>query len=374
MMYKMYKSIIRKFLFLLTVFITGSLNSFAEETVKRGRNEGTLFIPASNVMGNGNITAYADLGGNLSTNALEGNADCGATIGIAGLLQFNIQTSFINFSRIGPTEAHLQLTLPGNNRLRFAGFALIGDLFLSTSLDTIDETADATKPEYNPYPLFSLIADLDWLARPKKLPIKSYVSFSLADNPRFLYEYKQIAAKSGIELKMYQHSIFFDIGVGMFKEKHSKLLEKPKYDQKYVWISPGGRYRLRNRFSLLANFRCTVYRDIDEDKRNNSLNQLNWLSLQVKFEAPILFRETDSEAIRTMVFIEKRKAEKEALRYSEGTDFKKTINNKLEQTLSDLKEEDETFDYKKEKEDLLKRREQIETIMEEIEELLKEEE
>lgn len=363
-----------KIIFLLSVIVTVSLNGFAEKTVKRGRNEGTRFIPASNVMGNGNITAYADLGGMLSTNALEGNAEVGASIGIAGLLQFNIQTSFINFTRFGPTEAHLQATLPGNNRLRFLGLALVGDLFLSTSLDTIDETADATKPEYNPYPLVSAVVDLDWLARPKQLPIKTYVSFGLADNPRFLYEYNQIAVRSGIELKMYQHSLYFDAGVGMFKEKKTELSEKPKYDQKYVWISPGGRYRLRNRFSLLANFRCTVYRDIDEKKRNNSLNQLDWLSLQVKFEAPIIFRETDTEAIRTMVFIEKKKAEKEAQQYTEGAEFEKKINTKFEKTLSDLKEEDETFDYKKEKDSLVKRREQVEAIMEEIEDLLKEEE
>lgn len=362
-----------KFILLLTVIVTVSLNGFAQQTVKRGRNEGTRFIPASNVMGNGNITAYADLGGMLSSNAIEGNAEVGAGIGIAGLLQFNIQTSFINFSRFGPTEAHLQATLPGNNRLRFFGLALVGDLFLSTSLDTIDETADITKPEYNPYPLFSAIVDLDWLARPKQLPIKTYLSLGLADNPRFLYEYKQVAIKSGIELKMYQHSLFFDVGVGMFKEKHTELLVKPKYDQKYIWISPGGRYRLRNRFSLLANFRFTVYRDINENKGNNSLNLLDWLSLNVKFEAPIIFRETDPEAIRTMVFIEKKKVEKETEQFTQGTEFEKEINTKFEKTLSDLKDEDETFDYKKEKDHLLKRREQVEAIMEEIEDMLKEE-
>ena len=342
---------------------------FAQQTVKRGRNEGTSYIPASNVMGNGNITAYADLGGIINSKALEGNAVAGANIGIAGILQFNIQTSFINFNRFGPTEAHLQATIPGNNRLRFFGLALVGDLYLSTSLDTLEETTDATKPEYKPYPLFSTIVDLDWLSRPKQLPIKTYFSFSMADNPTNLFEYNQIAIRAGIEMKKYQHSLFVDAGLGMFKEKHSTLLVKPTYDQKYVWISPGGRYRLRNRFSVLANFRFTVYRDI---KENSSLDLLEWLSLTLKFEAPIIFRETDTEAIRTLVFLEKKKVEKNKEQYSKDTEFKKKVNSNFENTLSNLEEEDETFDYKKEKNALVKRREKVEAIMEGIEDLLKE--
>jgi hypothetical protein len=140
-----------------------------------------------------------------------------------------------------------------------------------------------------------------------------------------------------------------------------------------VWISPGGRYRLGKRFSILANFRFTVYRDIDESRKNNSLNLIDYLSLNVKFEAPIIFRETDTEAIRTMVFIEKKKVEKEAQQFTQGTEFENEINTKFEKTLSDLKEEDETFDYKKEKDSLVKRREKVEAIMEGIEDMLQEE-
>ena len=172
---------------------------------------------------------------------------------------------------------------------------------------------------------------------------------------------------------MYQHSLFLDVGAGLFKKKQTKLLQKPKYDQKYVWISPGGRYRLGNRFSVLANFRFTVYRDINENRKNNSLNLLDWLSLNVQFEAPIIFRETDTEAIRTMAFIEKKKVEKESEQFTQGTEFEKRINTKFDKTLSDLKEEDETFDYKKEKDSLVKRREKVEALMEEIEDMLKEE-
>lgn len=351
-------------IFLLTIISLFHID-FAQ-TVKRSRNEGTINIPASNVMGNGNLTAYADLGGIITSEELEANACIGAGIGIAEILQFNVQTSFINFSRFGPTEGHLQATIPGNDRLRFFGFAFSGDLYLSTSLDTLDPDADVTKPEYNPYPLLSMIADFDFMSRPKQLPFKTYISASLADNPRLLFEYKQIAIKLGSEWKMYQHSIFIDAGFGLYKEKRNKQLIKAKYDQKYVWISPGGRYRFGKRFSLLGNVRWTLYRDI---KKNSSLNPER-ISLSVKFEAPILFKETNTEAIRTLVFMEKSRKEEAPKQLSKSIESENDLLNKFEKILHDLEEEEETFDYKKEKDELIKRREEVEEKMEEIEKLL----
>jgi hypothetical protein len=338
------------------------------QTVKRGRNEGTMFIPASNVMGNGNITAYVDIGGFLSPEKFEANALVGASIGLAQILQFTAQTSFINFNRFGPTEAHLQATLPGNDKLRFFGIALSGDLFLSTSLDTITEGADETKPEYNPYPLFSGIVDFDWLTRPKQLPLKTYITFNLADNAQLLFKYKQISLKTGIEWKFYQHSLFVDAGLALYKDKHGNPLVKQGYDQKYAWISPGGRYRIRNRFSFLANFQITVYRDFEE----NGTFMPDIFSVKLKFEAPLFYRETDTEAIRTLVFMEKKKEVKQEDKFSENIEGEESVVNKFEKTMSDLAQEDETFDYTKEKDDLIKRREEVESLMEKIEQLLRE--
>ncbi len=354
----------------LTIAAIGVIHFVNAQTVKRGRNEGTMHIPASNVMGNGNITAYADIGGFLSPEKFEGNAVVGAGIGIAEILQFNAQTTFINFSRFGPTEAHLQATLPGNDRLRFFGFAASGDLYLSTSLDTITEGADVTKPEYNPYPLFSAIVDFDWLSKPRQLPLKNYITFNMADNPRLLYRFKQLSLKTGIEWKFSQHSLFIDAGVAFYKDKKNNPLVKQKYNQKYAWISPGGRYRIRNRFSLLGNFQITVYRDFEA----HSVFMPDIFSVRVKFEAPIIFRETDAEAIRTLVFMQKKKEETQEGKFSPDIEGEQNVINKFEQTMSDLAKEDETFDYTKERDNLIKRREKVEALMEKIEELLKEDE
>jgi hypothetical protein len=123
----------------------------ADNTVKRGRNEGTATIPASNVMGNGNITLSLDLGGAISSEALRAPAVLGGQIGIGGIMQLKASASLIDYQELGPAEAHLQITTPANDKLRFFGFALSGDLYLSTSPDVLSFSADSTRPFYSPF-------------------------------------------------------------------------------------------------------------------------------------------------------------------------------------------------------------------------------
>ncbi len=167
---------------------------------------------------------------------------------------------------------------------------------------------------------------------------------------------------------MYEHSIFFDAGVGLFKEKKKNAID-PKYNQYYGWISPGGRYRLKNRFSIIGNFRLSMFPNVN---KYGSVNP-ELFSLTVKFEAPIIFKETDTEAIRTLVFMEKKKEGKKEEQYSKDFESDTNVLNKFEKTMADLDTEVETFDYKKEKDELIRRREKVESMMEEIEKLLKEE-
>lgn len=336
------------------------------QNIKRGRNEGTVHIPAANVMGNANITAYADIAGVLTKQNLWANARFGGAVGVADILQFNMQTTVINFSRLGPTEAHLQITTPGNDRLRFLGIALRGDLYLSTSLDTIGKGAESEKPEYNPYPLFTVIADLDWIARTKQIPLKTYCSFSLVDDPVYLFAFHQIALKAGIEWKQHVHSLFFDFGINFYKEKNHTPDFQAAYDQYYAWIGPGGRYRLKNRLSILGSADITVTRKI----KDNTLFTCPMISLTVKIEAPLIFKETNAEAVRTLIFMEDRKAVSHDT-FTSPDSSAATFLNSFGIDLDELGDEEETFDYREEKDALIKRRLEIQKKMEEIEKLLK---
>jgi hypothetical protein len=295
-------------------------------------------------------------------------AQLGGCIGIAEILQLSGQITFINVSRLGPIEAHLQITTPKNNRLRFFGFALVGDLYLSTSVDTSGINAEAGKPQYNPYPLVSIIADLDWIVRSKKWPVKTYLLTSLCDNAAMLYNYTQIALKTGIELKLFANSFFIDAGIGLYKQKQKKISDTEKQWESYGWVAPGGRYRFWKRFTVLASLRCILF----ENQAQQTLFNPDRFSLSFCLIAPLIFKETNTEAIRTLVFMEKEKNKRKQVVQNNDTN---AVNRTIpENTMSSESESDaETFDYKKEKDALTKQREEIEKKMEEIEQLLKEE-
>ena len=179
-----------------------------EQPLERGRNEGTMSIPASNVIGNGNITMFAGGMGSYSTLGFKSDPTVGLTLGISDLLQINARTAFTNFVGLGMSNVQVQMTLPGNDHLRFFGLALSGELFLSTMVDTIGSAAASGKPVYNSFMLPSGIIDLDWIALFKTFPLKTYLSIGLADNPDLLFLYDQISFKMGFEWKMYKQKYF----------------------------------------------------------------------------------------------------------------------------------------------------------------------
>jgi hypothetical protein len=336
------------------------------QNVKRGRDEGTSSIPGSNVMGNGNITAFVGGGASYSLEGFSPFPAVGAQVGITDIME--LSGRFVPWTKrgIGPIEAHLQITTPANDKLRFFGFALFADLFFSTLKDTQSQTNAKEKPEYNTYPSASLVADLDWLAFKKWLPLKTYLKIGLADNPDLLFKYDQIAASSAIEWKAYQHSLFVNAGIAAYKEKASK--NRPgdaSYAQRYAWIEPGGRYRFFSRFSLIGSVKISLYQDIKERDKSPLNPELFNVSLRV--EAPVFFRETNAEAIRTLVFLEQRKEKKsETAVAASMTSGQSLLNN-----LGTLDETDTlgSFDYSQEREELIKRREETQRKMSEIEKL-----
>jgi hypothetical protein len=182
--------------FIVVLLIIGT-NILGQTTMKRGRNEGTMTIPASNSIGNGNITVYA--GGTGDYGAIGSSADptLGICIGISDIIQMSGKMAFTDFKGLGTSELHLQLTTPENDRLRFFGCALSGDLYLTTAIDTINATAASGKPDYNSYMLPSGIIDLDWLALYKAFPLKTYAAAGMVDEPDLLFRYDQLSIKTG---------------------------------------------------------------------------------------------------------------------------------------------------------------------------------
>jgi hypothetical protein len=341
--------------------------SASSQTVKRSRDEGTSSIPASNVMGNGNITAVVAGGGSYSYAGFSAFPAVGGQVGITDIME--LSGSFVPWTSrgIGPIEAHLQITTPANDKLRFFGAALFADLFLSTRQDTLSASTAKGKPEYNSYPAASLVADLDWLALLKWLPIKIYLKLGMVDNPDLLYRYDQLAVVSAAEWKAFAHSLFVNAGLAMYKEKATR--DNPgdaAYSQQYAWLEPGGRFRFFSRFSLVGSVKMSLYQAL---KEKNPLNP-ELFNVSMRIEVPIFLRETNTEAIRTLIFLGQRKeknAEPSAVAAGEPAGGKAAgivgMSGNDPDTLG-------TFDFSQEREELIKRREETQKKMADIEKML----
>lgn len=349
------------------LFIILLLSGYLSSQIKRSRNEGTFNIPASNVMGNGNIIVAASFTGQFAPSAIRLDPGAYLAVGIADILQLSGKTSIANFRTIGTTEAHLQLTLPGNDHLRFFGASISGDLYLSTEMDTLSGLASSEKPEFHAYIRPQITADIDWIAKFKKLPLKTYLKISMVDNPDFLYLYSQLSTCLGVEWKLKANSYSVDFGTGFYKElrrKESNFPGDASYRQQRFWIEPAIRYRLFNRISLRGAARILLLQRVKSERPLEP----TYVRLSAAAEIPLLYRETNTEAIRTMIFIEKEKEEKVdafAASIENGTQLETNLDVKIDGL--DLEE----FDSESEKE-MLKRREEIQKKMEEIELLLEE--
>jgi hypothetical protein len=336
------------------------------QPVDRSRDEGTSSIRASNVMGNGNITGFLTGSADYSLDGFLASPCVGGAVGITDIMELTGQIVPVTSKGIGPIEAHLQITTPANDKLRFLGVAVLADLFLSTVKDTISQTSAKDKPEYNSYPTASMIVDLDWLAWKKWLPFKTYAKLSFADNPDLLYRYDQVALMSAIEWKMFQHSLFCGVGMAMYKEKQSMTFGGDQtYAQRYAWIEPGARYRLFSRFSILGSVKMTLYQDV----KDKSPLKPELFNASLRIEAPIFFRETNTEAIRTLIFMQQKKERKsEAVADAETTFGGKNLLGGIAATGTDA-DSLGSFDFSQERQDLVKRREDTQKKMVEIEKL-----
>ncbi|MFP4015038.1 MAG: hypothetical protein ACLFVQ_13210 [Chitinispirillaceae bacterium] len=333
--------------------------SLSAQSVKRGRNEGTINIPATNVLGHGNITVSGGLNGGIHIEGYSGSAEMRTDIGVADFLQLSATSWFPNLSRFGYISSCLQATIPGNDRLRFFGLSAQGLLYLSMEGDTVNGAAVSGKPDYNSFVVPSVLLDLDFIALFNTVPLKFYSMFSLVDSPELLHRYDQISLRAGLEWKLYRHSYFIDWGYGLFSEKRRNHFEGDRrYEQKLMWIEPGGRMRFGDRISVLGSLRLLVSSQV---KSENGLNPVLFRA-SLGVQIPLLYRETKAEAVRTLIFMEQEKMRKKDM-VSKTIEQRKTFEMDV-----DLFEEEESSRISEE--EILKRREEIEAKMREIEDLL----
>ena len=346
---------------LVFILFFAAVNLYAHD-VRRGRNEGTLNIPASNVPGSGNIAVYGLTRGGVGIDGMKTGLYMGGSIGVAEIMKLSAQGSLPQFSGIGPLRASMQVTLPGNDKLRFFGVAARADLYLSTIPDTVGGEARPGKPDYHSFIRPNLIVDLDWLSLFKWLPLKLYVKGSMVDDPELLHAYNQLSFNAGAEWKMYRHSFFVDMRYGFYKGvRRGSIAADRSYEQSLLFLEPGVRFRTRNNLRILAGLRILAH---DVLKDDDGLRPSN-ITLTLGLEVPLLFRETNTEAIRTLMFKEQRKGS-ETEDDTEIVDLGESVRAELEEF-----DDEADLDIRRE-EQIQRRRVEIENTITEIEELLRE--
>ncbi len=351
-----------------TLLVTYSPAISAAETVRRGRAEAVPGVYASNVPGSGNICTYFNFESGVNKQALTSRANLGAGIGLAEIMCLHAQGSILNFRSLGPLEVHLRMTTPGNDNLRFFGLGVSADLYLSTTPDTFAVGASEDKPIYSPFLLPSLTVDLDWPALNKKLPLKTYLGFSLLDDAQLYHEYSQLTFRAAAEWKGYQHSLYCSAHTAFFRRRTLQGVRGDTgYKQMYVMIQPGGRYRFFGKYSLLGTVGFTIYKRIRDDFRPSP----PIASASITIEAPLIFRETNAEAIRTLVFLERTEKE-EGTGYAGLSGGDSTMMKQLQPSFNYLEKEKESFDYTEEEQKLHEKRKAIRDKVREIENLLRE--
>jgi hypothetical protein len=354
---------VRSVILTLTLVCGCLLSAIHAQSIKRGRNEGTYNIGASNVIGSGNITLETSIKSRYGGKGFSIDPDGSLTVGITDMLQFSGYLSLSNFKTLGAAQANAQITLPRNNTFRFFGIALQGSLFLSTEMDTVSKTATSGKPEYHSYIRPSMVIDVDWMSRFENLPLKTYIWLGTYDNSDLLFKYSQLATRLGIEWRNMQNSLFTDFGLGLYKEK--KTVSSPgekRYSQMTLWIEPGARYRLFQRISLIGALRILI---IQKTKPVNGLIP-NYVRLSLGIQLPITYKETNTEAIRTMMFIEKQKIQQQDI-ISKSISEQKEMRTDFEINFEDL---DNKLSPDQNEQDAIKRREDIKKKMDEIEKIL----
>ncbi len=367
---------------LCTAFVLAANAADQSTSVKRGRNEGLFLCPASNVMGNANLSGA--IGADIRINSdrlLSGQSVWGA-IGIAEIMQFSAEATAFDFSSLGPAVAHLQITTPRNDKLRLFGIAASADVYLSTSTDMLAPGTDPNKPQYSPYPLGSIITDLDLIAGRHKIPMKFYLSGGFCDDPALLFRYRQIDFRFGGEWKSPKSSVFFETAAGLYDER-DYTGNKGNFKGYRVTLMPGVRKRLGKRVSLLASIGITPFvlkpNVTASTKDTIGLFNPDRFSCALRLEIPIVYHETNTEAVRSLEYMHKAtsKASADTLTGREtAVDIEPasdtTATAKKDPNIATKNQAGESFDYKSETDALKKRRLEAQKRMDEIEKILEE--
>jgi hypothetical protein len=284
----------------LILILLSAISVFPQ--IKREREESPPGIEASNTMGFGNVW----MRGNMLFLYRENSGSRIEPHGSAGLGLANnlaVWGGAVIFEGsykrlIGKADAHVKATLPYNDNLRFFGFGIQGDLVLSSDKDTFSTHTDTSRPAYTPIIGFTAMADFEIIKLIKTVPLKIYLNFSTTDDDRLLSEWNQQSYRFAVEWKSERNCFYGGAKFGRYTKKNPAVGEV-KLTPSIITSFAGLRFRPIDRIAVFVTgiFSIPLAEGPDYVR----------YGLTTGIEMPLFFRETNAEAIRSLVMMENSK-------------------------------------------------------------------
>jgi len=227
----------------------------------------------------------------------------GAAIGLANFLHLEVEGVPWDGEKLGATTARLKFTLPGNDNLRVFGLGMSMNATLSTEEDIYSR--GETTPGFDPLLYISVMADVDWIKIQPSLPIKVYLNYSGLDDYRLVHAYSQHQIRFAAEYKGYRKGYYVRGSAMLYKPLATKF--NPNPDQSYLptlfEMGLGYRAVLGDRFTFTADLSFDPANPISFYSQEVSKPP----KIQVGLEAPLVYNETRTEAIRALIFNEEQR-------------------------------------------------------------------
>ena len=227
----------------------------------------------------------------------------GATLGLASFLHMEIEGVPWDGEKLGASTARLKFTTPKNDNLRIFGLALVLNATLSTEEDIYSK--GETTPGFDPLLYYGVVADLDLVKAFHSFPVKAYLNYTNLDDYRLVHAYSQHQFRFGVEKMGNRSGWYMRAGAMLYRPLATRFNPNPTsgFLPTIYEFGMGYRTALVDRLTFTVDYTMDPIHPISFYNTETGKPP----KLQVGVEAPLVFTETRSEAIRALIFNEEQR-------------------------------------------------------------------
>lgn len=227
----------------------------------------------------------------------------GAALGLANFLHLEVEGVPWDGEKLGASTARLKVTTPGNDNLRIIGMALVLSATLSTEEDIYSK--GETTPGFDPLLYFGVVADLDLVKVFHAFPVKAYLNYVNLDDYRLVHAYSQHQFRFAVEYMGNRKNWFIRGGAMLYKSLPTQFNPNPNggFLPTLYEFGVGYRAAIAGRLTFTADFSLDPIHPVSFYDRETGKPP----RLQFGFEAPLVFNETRTEAMRALIFNEEQR-------------------------------------------------------------------